>query len=548
MYLCAEYQLKDNLNLHMMKAKRLLSAAFLMLAFCAIATAQRRMDIVLKDRTITSINLDDINYMEIAERPGDNEIDGIWYLGWKVTSTSTTNNKGVEVLIFTASRMKWLTSSSETVYNLTYDETSPLSGSLITAVDNASGLQRKYKIFANDGEVLVLLYNTTKYYFYKSRQAAIDAWKPENGNYLTRQQYATKEAVWNSNIKGGNSHSDSTPMGKHFERFRAATADDIAWLADPKNQPDTAFHGIHGKKFLTKTITLYPMSSQTPVPADVNQHGIGDCCMCAVFASFAYIYPAWIKSIIEKNGNNSTVHMFDPKGNPVDVVVDNKIICNEDGGVYQVSGKNGKYNWATIMEKALMKWESCFRCNGIGGIGTEHAAPPFTGNGDSYSFDWGDRLYNAEYKMIVDYALSNGMISVGGFHESGVLMGQLESVTGHAFTVMYADEGADYLFVMRNPWGNEPSGSTASNRTDGKLKIPNEHEKLRLVDFRLVYPGAQMAEYKKENLGGYTPPRFNAKYEDMNPSDEMLRMYNVKNYVPVFPIEEEEHELVTPMK
>ena len=241
----------------------------------------------------------------------------------------------------------------------------------------------------------------------------------------------------------------------------------------------------------------------------------------------------------EKDGNNYTVHMFDPKGNPVDVVVDNKLLCNSSGGCAQVSGKNGKFDWATIMEKALMKWETCFRCNNIGGIGTEHAAPPFTGNGDSFSFDWGDKLYNAEYAMIVDYALSNGMISVGGFHTSDVPMGDLVSVTGHAFTVMYADEGADYLFVMRNPWGNEPAGSTATNRTDGKLKIPCEHEKLRLVDFRLVYPGAQMAEYKKENLAGYTPPRFNASYDDMNPSQAMLRMYNVKNYVPVFPKEEE---------
>ena len=48
-----------------------------------------------------------------------------------------------------------------------------------------------------------------------------------------------------------------------------------------------------------------------------------------------------------------------------------------------------------------------------------------------------------------------------------------------------------------------------------------------------------MAEYKKEGLGGYTPPRFNAKYTDMNPTDEMLRMYNVKDYVPVFPLEDD---------
>ena len=52
-----------------------------------------------------------------------------------------------------------------------------------------------------------------------------------------------------------------------------------------------------------------------------------------------------------------------------------------------------------------------------------------------------------------------------------------------------------------------------------------------------------MAEYKKENLRGYTPPSFRATYEDMNPSDDMLRMYNVKNYVPVLPMEAEAEEM-----
>ena len=124
---------------------------------------------------------------------------------------------------------------------------------------------------------------------------------------------------------------------------------------------------------------------------------------------------------------------------------------------------------------------------------------------------------------------------------TGGLRGVLGAGTNrmNVFTVMKATEADECLFVMRNPWGNEPAGSTANNRTDGKLKIPNEHEKLRLIDFRLVYPGPQMAEYKKEDLGGYTPPRFNAKYTDMNPTDEMLRMYNVKNYVPVFPLEDD---------
>ena len=89
--------------------------------------------------------------------------------------------------------------------------------------------------------------------------------------------------------------------------------------------------------------------------------------------------------------------------------------------------------------------------------------------------------------------------------------------------MMYPDEGADYKFVMRNPWGS-------GYPTDGKLKIPNKREILKTIDFRLVYPGGQMAQYKKEDLGGYTPPKFKPMYMDLYPSEEMLRMYNLKSY------------------
>ena len=316
-------------------------------------------------------------------------------------------------------------------------------------------------------------------------------------------------------------YSSRTPMGRNFLHHRQASLEDKVWLESTKEVFDEAKGQI--KAF---DVNLFPNGK--PVLADVHQKSINDCNAMSVLADMAFLYPEFIKSIIHQEAADSfRVDMFDPMGNPIDVIVDNKMYSQ------QVTGKNGVFCWTSIMEKALMKWETRFRCNKIGGIGTEHAAPPFTGNGTSYSFNWGDYLYNAEYPLIVDYALSHGMISVGGFHESGVMMGDLESVTGHAFTVMYADEGSDYLFVMRNPWGNEPSGSTASNRTDGKLKIPNDHSKLRLVDFRLVFPGEQMAQYKKENLRGYTPPRFRPMYMDLNPSDEMLRMYNVKDYKPI---------------
>ena len=502
-----------------MRTKRILSVALFVLALCQVAVAQQRLDIMLKNRSVMSCPLDDINYMEIVEGAAPGELDGVWYLGWKATNNGAgtkTHVDGTEMLIFTAGpQMKWVKAGGETVYNLEYPEGGAKEGITIKGVRDGSSISTNFTIVAKEDDLLLIKQGTTRYYFYTSKEAATYA---EFVTYPTRATiYTDADKLWAANIKGGDSSSKITPMGRHFESFNAASEEDKAWLANPSNQPDLTYHELSGT-LAEKTITLYPFGS--PVPADVNQTGIGDCCMCAVFASFAYIYPEWIKTIIEPNKTTNptqfTVHMFDPKGNPVDVVVDNKVLD------YQLKGKNGKYNWATIMEKALMKWNTRFQCNRIGGIGTEHAAPPFTGNGNSYSFS-PDKLYNSEFDLVVDYALSNGMISVGGFNVGGLICGELETITGHAFTVMYPDEGADYKFVMRNPWGN-------GGNIDGKLKIPAKREILKTIDFRLVFPGAQMAEYKKENLGGYTVPKFIPMDIDIHPSEEMLRMYNLESY------------------
>lgn len=508
-----------------MKTKRVLSLAFLLLAFISVVSAQKRVDIILKDKSILSAPLDNINYMEIVEGAAPGELDGVWYLGWQVASNGSgtrTDKDGQEVLSFTAGpRMTWIRASTPMVYDLTYPDGIAQEGKTFTGVREGYSSNYTFQIIAMEEDLLVIKQGTTRYYFYKSKDAAINA---EFVSYPTRTTiYTDADKLWAANIKGGYSGSQITPMGQHFESFNSASDEDKAWLANPSNQPDLTWHELSGKTWTAKTVNLYPFGS--PVPADINQHAIGDCSMCAVFASFAYIYPEWIKTLIEKNGNNYTVHMFDPKGNPIDVVVDNKVMCNSGGGVDQLTGKNGVVNWATIMEKALMKWETRFQCNKIGGIGTEHAAPPFTGNGASYSIS-PDKLYNSEFELLVDYVLSHGMISVGGFNVGGLPCGEMETVTGHAFTVMYADEGADYKFVMRNPWGS-------GYPTDGKLKIPNKREVLRTIDFRVVFPAAEMAQYMKEDLKGYTPPRFRPKYMDLNPSEEMLRMYNVQNYEPV---------------
>lgn len=492
--------------------KRLLTIAVAVIA--ATVSHAQRLDITLKDNSVVSYDISKIQYMEVMPETEPGKISGNWYLGYRTISASTVHYDGTEILTFNNDNLKWVTPTKETNYTLQYADNKK---SFKATADGASSAST-YTIVTNEDQLLVLKQGSIIRYFYKSPEAAHDAVKV---SFPTRNEYTDTTKVWN--LKGSSSHSDVTPMGSHFAKFSAATDEQKEWLANSSNQPDAEYVNVSGyTRWVAKSINLYPFS--TPMPADVNQHAIGNCCMCAVLASFAYIYPDFIKDIITKKSSTVyVVKMYDPMGNPIDVAVDNKLLCNSSGDCAQLSGKNGVYTWATIMEKALMKWESCFQCNGIGGIGTEHAAPPFTGCGDSWSFS-PDKLFNDEMRIVVDYALKNGMISVGGFNKGDLLCGTLNTVTGHAFTVMYTNQPDNYIFSMRNPWG--------ITSCDGVLEIPNKREIISTIDFRLVMPGAA-APFKKENLGGYEVPKFSPRKSDMYVSKEMLKMYGLDHYGPV---------------
>ena len=506
-----------------MKRNLFLFAIFMM---GCVATFAQRLDITLDDNSIVSYDVSKIKSMEFMPESEPGQLSGYWYLGWRVMSSSTTHYNGDEKWVFNGTVMKLVKASGdETVYDLEYAD----NKRSFKAGPRESGATVTYNIVACEEGLLVLKSGTITRHFYKSMAAAHDA------TFVTpfpnREEFTDTTKVWA--LKSSSSHSSTSPMGNHYAKYAAATQAQKEWLADPNNQPDPKLADVGSEydRWTAKTITLYPLNNGNPTPADVNQHAIGDCCMCAVFASFAYIYPDFIKSIITKEGTSTyIVKMFDPKGNPIDVVVDNKLLSKSNGECAQVSGKNDKYNWATIMEKALMKWLTCFKTGGLGGIGTEHAAPPFTGDGDSWAISPG-KLFNGELTMVVDYALKNGMISVGGFNKGGLLCGTLETVTAHAFTVMYTRQPSKYCFSMRNPWG--------VSSVDGVLEIPNKREIMNTIDFRLVMPGAA-APYKRQDLGGYIPPKFVMGKNDRRLSPEMLKMYNIDSYGPA--IEEEDEE------
>ena len=302
----------------------------------------------------------------------------------------------------------------------------------------------------------------------------------------------------------GFTHSDITPMGKYYENRHRTTESDREWLLDPDNEPTTTIEA-EGYTWQTCDVRLYPFG--TPVPADVNQRAIGDCCFCASLASFAYIYPDFVKSIIKDNGDDTyTVSMYDPQGEKIKVCLSNKFLLNSDGYIGQMTGKDDSYVcWTAVLEKALLKWNSIYHCNDcIDGIGTEHGIPPFVGNGDSYAFDYSVLDYD-QMERVVTVLLNNGWFVIGGFHLSNIVIGDgpHKSVTGHAFTFLFVNS-VNATYGMRNPWGHS-NGTEHSHPADGVAPIPRDGRTQPLIDLRVCNPGAA-AEYKQKFLLPYTPP------------------------------------------
>ncbi len=434
---------------------------------------------------------------------------GTWYLGFLKHGDDVTHYDGSEYMTFAGNRMQWGIDGYEPeLYEIKYNTNSKYFNA--RKLDKTKSI--KWYINKRTPDLLVLRDGDNYRYYYPTRYDA------DHALFILDPPSHSETSDINTilNYANGRTTSTQTPMGKHFENRHKTTEADREWLLEPSNEPDL-LESAELTKWVAKTVTLYPYGS--PLPADVNQHSIGDCCALAVLASFAYLYPDWIQNIITDNGNKTyTVKMYDPQGKPVDVCVSNKFQCRSDGSIGQVTGKNNKVTWATIMEKALMKWEKIYQCDGIEGIGTEHAAPPFTGNGDSFAFS-PNSLYTSELKLAIEYCLGEGMITVGGFNKNDLMCGTLKTVTAHAFTFMLADDDRS-IFYMRNPWGNGDNGE------DGLLRIPDNRGIVQTIDARIVNPGAA-APYLRQDLQPYTPPKYVRRSTDIGVSPRLLnRIYN----------------------
>lgn len=300
-------------------------------------------------------------------------------------------------------------------------------------------------------------------------------------------------------LSSGSSYSSITPMGNHYANRHVTTAEDVTWLLDPTNEPPAPASASH-LKLKEFPVKLYPFGK--PSPADVNQHAIGNCGGIAAMASMAYQYPNFVKSLIKVNVDNTyTVSMFDPQGKPIKVTVTNKFLTGDDRNIDAVSGKENAATWATVLEKAVMKYNVVYKVNpDIGGIGSEHVPPLFTGDGNSFAFSPG-KLTGRELARVARVCLDQGYFVVGGFNKSDLPLDNSKTVTAHAYTIMHSTD-PNALFVMRNPWGGNPD---VDGRYDGVLNIPNNNMMPPTIDFRITHPGIAK-DFGDDKAIPYIPP------------------------------------------
>lgn len=484
--------------------KSILSIALLILSLLSIQG--QSIVIHLKDGTVTKIatsNIIKITTEEAPEPSTEGHIKGTWYLGIFKFGSTIIHFNGSEYMAFEGNKMTW-GGTGEGTNTFTIEYSSDNKRFVATNEKNAS-IVKNFEISEYTSDILVLKHDGADRYFYPTVAAAQNAEINQDDDQPSHT--ASNDINSIMNYASGFTKSSATPMGRHYEGKRSTTADDIAWLADASNEPSTV---AELSQWLPQTVTLYPYGD--PSPADVNQHAIGDCSACSVWASLAYLYPGFIKSIITDNGDNTyTVKMFDPQGKNVNVRVSNKILCDSQGNIGQVTGKNNTVTWSTILEKAFIKWETCYKIDNVEGIGTEFLAPLYTGDGESFAFS-PNTLHTSELKTFIEYALNQGIITIGGFNVGGIRVGGLETVTAHAFTFMLSNN-VNAIFAMRNPWG--------ITSADGVLEITDNRSLVKTIDVRAVKPGAA-APYLKQPVAPYNPPAFTTRSTDLGVSKRLL--------------------------
>jgi calpain family cysteine protease len=245
----------------------------------------------------------------------------------------------------------------------------------------------------------------------------------------------------------GSTASTVTPMGARFESAAQAlpiSAANVAFLATASSNPSPSdATSASGLSWQSVTVSLYP--SGTPSPEDIMQHDIGDCDGDSALASMAYVNPRLVQSVITDNGDGTyRIAMFDPMGAPITVQVDSTVLVESgSSNLGQVSAADGSADWATILEKAVMKYDYAYNMVGqLDGIGSETLVPMFTGTGGSIAISPGS-LTPAQFQEVITVSLAAGDFITGGFNQV-LTLGLDQTVTAHGYAIMIpTDPGVD---------------------------------------------------------------------------------------------------------
>jgi len=288
----------------------------------------------------------------------------------------------------------------------------------------------------------------------------------------------------------GSTYFSGNHMGKAFQSDHRATDEEKAWLADYTAKP-AEMDGF--SRWMSRRVTLYPNGK--PIPADCNQHAIGDCNTVSTLATMAYLYPRFIQSIITQVSDKEfQVKMFDPDGNRIVVGVDNKVLCTDDAYIAQMTGKASRITWSTILEKAIMKWFTVYRPSAqLGGFGAEGMTPLFTGDGRSFAVSPG-KCTPQELQQFATISLQHGLIVNGGFNKQGLKLGSHETITYHGHSIFLAND-PNALFAMRNPWGQEPDDHVMQIYDADHAPAGYDGTIPSTIDFRIISPGIASLYY-----------------------------------------------------
>ena len=86
-----------------------------------IAANAQRLDITMDDNSVISYDINKIKSMEFMPEAEPGQIDGYWYLGWRVMSSSSKNLNGEERWVFNGTVLRVIKATGdEEIYDLTY--------------------------------------------------------------------------------------------------------------------------------------------------------------------------------------------------------------------------------------------------------------------------------------------------------------------------------------------------------------------------------------------------------------------------------------------